>query len=346
MVVGMVHVPINTVLAAGDTHRAALGLPSPSRRDWEAVRAFDEVEGQGRAKGSWARDFPSLALAEKTIDELREGVRELSFYRFLEDRMLLEAEILVEHGVSSLLLENVGAPYFVRSEQPLVVYGVLLSLAKALRQAHPVRPVGIQCLAFADNLAMDIAVRCALSFVRAESALFSGLRPEGLSPNQGNLARLYVARAMIAATLDVAIDPPEVFVDIRKKHTVFQTALETVETWLENVLFQKLEGIIVTGRSTGVPVDEGDLRAARVAVDRVRSETRRVFGCPWEPLLLVGSGVSVDNLEACGRHADGLIVGSSLKRNGYWECPLDPERVRQFMDAWHRSTKGVTHGST
>ena len=49
----------------------------------------------------------------------------------------------------------------------------------------------------------------------------------------------------------------------------------------------------------------------------------------------VGSGVSQANIDLCNRYADVVIVGSSLKRNGYWENPVDEERVKQFMEVWH-----------
>jgi hypothetical protein len=37
--------------------------------------------------------------------------------------------------------------------------------------------------------------------------------------------------------------------------------------------------------------------------------------------------------------ADGVIVGSSLKQDGYTWNPVDPDRVRLFMDRVHESRK-------
>ena len=49
--------------------------------------------------------------------------------------------------------------------------------------------------------------------------------------------------------------------------------------------------------------------------------------------LLVGSGVTATNVASVLRHADGVIVASSLKVDGVWWNPVDPERARAFVEA-------------
>ena len=49
--------------------------------------------------------------------------------------------------------------------------------------------------------------------------------------------------------------------------------------------------------------------------------------------LLVGSGVTAANVAAVLRQADGVIVASSLKVDGVWWNPVDPERARAFIKA-------------
>ena len=168
----------------------------------------------------------------------------------------------------------------------------------------------------------------------ARAPLFEGVRPEGRTPNAGNLAKLYMMRNSLMTQLEKQGAGPQVFVDIQKKHTVFIAALDSLDLWLDNILFQKLEGIVVTGKATGQPVDEDDLRLTRTAIEKAKAESEAVIGMAWSPQLIVGSGVSVDNIGMCKRYADAVIVGSSFKKNGFWECPLDEERVKAFMDAW------------
>jgi len=126
-----------------------------------------------------------------------------------------------------------------------------------------------------------------------------------------------------------------VYVDLHKKHTVFADSLNSLDLWLENILFQKIEGVVITGKATGQPVEENDLRRTRDAIEKAKAQSQAAVGMAWCPLLVIGSGASVDNISVCKRYADAVIVGSSLKKNGYWECPVEEYRVQRFMEAWN-----------
>ena len=322
--IGMLYIPINTILSAPPTWREALCLPAASTSDWNLFRRLRNLLTEvSKAKRS-ERD-------SKYLDE----VRRLSFFSFLEQRMIDETAIYQEHGVDSLMIENAAAPYFIREQQPSVIYWVMRELAECLRSAHPNAKIGIQVLAFSDDCALEIACRCRLDFIRCESALFEGVRPEGRTPNAGNLAKLYMTRNMLMAQLGKNGPGPQVYVDVQKKHTVFMPGLDSLDVWLENILFQKLEGVIVTGLATGCPVEEKDLQQARDAIEKFKESSAAAVRSAWARPLIVGSGVSVENLAMCKRYADAVIVGSSLKKGGYWECALDAERVKLFAEAWH-----------
>ncbi len=49
---------------------------------------------------------------------------------------------------------------------------------------------------------------------------------------------------------------------------------------------------------------------------------------------LVGSGLTAANLERYFELADAFIVGSSLRRDGRWTNPPDPERVERMVAAF------------
>ena len=48
--------------------------------------------------------------------------------------------------------------------------------------------------------------------------------------------------------------------------------------------------------------------------------------------VLVASGVTADSVAATLDVADGIIVGTWLKCDGYIYGAVDPERARRFMD--------------
>ena len=79
------------------------------------------------------------------------------------------------------------------------------------------------------------------------------------------------------------------------------------------------DGLVVTGTATGRPVPLDDLRRVKTAV-------------PDAPLY-AGSGVTAESVAEVLRVADGVIVGTALKRDGVTAAPTDPGRVRAFAAA-------------
>jgi predicted TIM-barrel enzyme len=68
---------------------------------------------------------------------------------------------------------------------------------------------------------------------------------------------------------------------------------------------------------------EPDLAAVREAVEAVRGEVP----------VLVNTGAKSANIRDFLTVADGAIVGSDLKVDGYTWNPVDPGRVKRFMRA-------------
>ena len=81
------------------------------------------------------------------------------------------------------------------------------------------------------------------------------------------------------------------------------------------------DALIVTGPVTGRAADSDDVKTVREAVP--------------DRLLLVGSGVAAGNAGTLLRHADGAIVGTSLKEDGVVANPIDAARARRMAEAIH-----------
>ena len=71
--------------------------------------------------------------------------------------------------------------------------------------------------------------------------------------------------------------------------------------------------------------------AARYGADPADVERVRA-ACPHAKILL-GSGVNLQNVKDFLRIADGVIVGSSLKRDGKLANPVDARRVAALVKA-------------
>ena len=88
------------------------------------------------------------------------------------------------------------------------------------------------------------------------------------------------------------------------------------------------DAILIAGPMAGAEPDFALVAEARVAVG------------PDVPVLL-NTGARVDNIAKFLSVADGVIVGSSLKEEGDTWNPVDPSRVRAFMDEVRNIRKGL-----
>jgi hypothetical protein len=79
------------------------------------------------------------------------------------------------------------------------------------------------------------------------------------------------------------------------------------------------DALIVSGAGTGLATDLADVERVR----RTAPNTK----------ILLGSGVTLENVRDFLPTADGFIVGSSLKLNGRLSNPVDPKRVASLARA-------------
>jgi membrane complex biogenesis BtpA family protein len=159
------------------------------------------------------------------------------------------------------------------------------------------------------SLAVAVAAGC--EFIRAEGWTHAHISDKGVATaSAGDVIRY---RYHIGAS-DVAI-----FADVRKKHASHAiTADLTMEELVTGMALHRADGVIVTGSTTG---------SAPLA-----DVVRRAQNATTLPVL-VGSGVTLDNLKAFFHCSDGFIVGSAFKEGGVWDAPVSEERVKLFVAA-------------
>jgi membrane complex biogenesis BtpA family protein len=172
-------------------------------------------------------------------------------------------------------------------------------------------PTGVQVLAAANIEAMAVAHAAGLDFIRAEGYAFAHVADEGLI--EASAAELLRYRKHIGA------ERVEVWADIKKKHSAHAiTADISIGEMAAAVEFMRGDAVIVTGSVTGEPPSATDLRDAKAHSSL--------------PVLL-GSGLSPDNIADYYALADGFIVGSSFKTDGHWTNGVEIVRVQRLMDA-------------
>ncbi|MBN2450741.1 MAG: BtpA/SgcQ family protein [Lentisphaeria bacterium] len=223
-----------------------------------------------------------------------------------------EAAVYRDCGVHTVLIENMHDVPYVRRVGPETV-------AVMTRAVCEVRGlglcVGVQVLAGANREAVAVAAAGGAAFVRVEGYVYAHVADEGLlEACAGELLRY---RRQIGA------EGVAVLADIKKKHCAHAiTADVDLGETARTAAFFRADGVIVSGRHTGEAADPREV-----------AEVRRTVTCP----VLVGSGVTPENVAEYLRHADGLIVGSWVKVEGHWSGALCRERVRRLVSAFEKA---------
>jgi membrane complex biogenesis BtpA family protein len=222
-----------------------------------------------------------------------------------------EAEIYAGAGFTGIMIENTrDRPYLQRTAGPEIIAAMAVVGAE-IRRAVPL-PLGVQVLAGANTASIAVAQACGACFVRVEGFVFAHVADEGLfSADAGPLLRYRRA---------IGAEHIKVFADVKKKHSAHAiTADVDIAETARAAEFFLVDGVVVTGVSTGQATDPGEVEAVRRAV-----------GVP----TLVGSGVTPDTIKEYPG-ADALIVGSWVKQGGLWSNPLDRERVKLFSQRFN-----------
>jgi hypothetical protein len=230
----------------------------------------------------------------------------------LIDAAVAEARILRDAGFHGVMIENMhDRPYLGGSARPETVAAMAVIGREVRRQVA--LPLGVQVLAAANQEALAVALAAGASFIRAEAFVFAHVADEGLL--QAGAGELLRYRRALGA------EGVRVFADVKKKHSAHALTADVslVET-AQAAEFFLADGVIVTGAATGRETDPDEVTAVSDAV-----------GIP----TLVGSGITAGNLARFAR-ADGIIVGSFLKRDGLWSSPMDTARVAAMAEAFAR----------
>ena len=219
-----------------------------------------------------------------------------------------EAKLLAEAGFDGIMIENMhDIPYLNREVGPEIT-AMMTAVAVAIKREVDL-PMGVQVLAGANQEALAVALAAGLQWIRAEGFVFGHTGDEGYMDAQAGTLLRY--RRMIRA------EKVQVWTDIKKKHSSHAVTGDVgiVET-AKAASFFASQGLVITGASTGTEADAEELAAVKYAVDLP---------------VIIGSGITVNNLERYWGLADAFIVGSSLKEEGDWRKPMDPMRCRALM---------------
>jgi membrane complex biogenesis BtpA family protein len=226
----------------------------------------------------------------------------------LIDRACRDAEVAQAAGADGVLVENYGDAPFFKDCVPPVTIAAMATIVTHVRQAVTI-PVGLNVLRNDARAALSIAAATGGSFIRVNVHCGARVTDQGII--EGRAAETLRLRRDLGA--NVAI-----LADVAVKHSAPLGPEQLGQSARDTAYRGHADALIVTGNTTGAPVDLDALHAVKQAV-------------PDRPLYL-GSGVTEDNVAALLTQADGVIVGTAVKVGGITENPLDPDRTRRLLD--------------
>jgi membrane complex biogenesis BtpA family protein len=238
-------------------------------------------------------------------------------------RAVGEAAAMEKAGFGGTIVENYGdLPFYGEDVGPETVAAMAL-VVRAVREAVEI-PVGVNVLRNDARAALAIGGVCGAAFVRVNVLVGAFVTSEGII--EGRPAEVLRLRGALAPGCLV-------FADIMVKHgaplantTISEEALDAAERGMADC-------IIVTGARTGRPPSAGEIEEARAAL---AGGTRQVP-------LLVGSGAGPDNLADLMELADGVIVGSYMRKGGVAGAELDMERTAEISGLLEKYTGKAGH---
>src|SRR6266481_2742704 len=224
---------------------------------------------------------------------------------------LSDLQAYTEAGVDAIILENSHDLPYIKPPLPARAVELMKQLAREVRNRFE-GPIGIQMLEAANETALEIACEADLDFVRVEGYVFAHVGGAGLI--EGCAGKLLRRRK------ELRCEQIKIFGDVKKKHCSHALTgdLDIVDE-IKQAEFFLVDGVIVTGARTTEPPNLAVLR-----------RVKRHAGVP----VLIGSGLTPQNLKAYFPLADGFIVGSTFREGGQFLGALDPQRLAAFMKVY------------
>ena len=227
------------------------------------------------------------------------------------ERAHREAALLAKAGYDGLIVENYGDLPFLRDKVGPETVASMAIIVREIGGSLQI-PVGVNVLRNDYGAALALAGVCGCEFVRINVLVGVYATSEGLiQGHPGDVMRL--RRQLAPDTM--------IFADVLVKHAQPLAATDIGAAALEVVGRGGADCLIVTGPRTGAAPREEDLHKVK---DRLRN------GASTLPVL-VGSGVTPDNMEDLLGLSDGMIVGSYIRKHGRAGEEVDFDRAQEIV---------------
>lgn len=218
---------------------------------------------------------------------------------------LTEAQRFEQAGFNAIIIENYHDIPFYPDNVAKITVASMAAITQLLKQ-HINIPLGINVLRNDAEASLAIAVATNAAFIRVN------VHMQPMVTEQGLLSGLSHETCRLRANLGAQV---LILADAQVKHSaplVDRSFADELRDLSERGM---ADAIILSGARTGLSVDLKLLQMAR-----------RYTDLP----LIIGSGITPENLNTLLPHADGFIVGTCLK-NHIKDMATDPHCIAKFQ---------------
>jgi membrane complex biogenesis BtpA family protein len=216
------------------------------------------------------------------------------------------AKVIQQAGFSSLMIQNVGdEPVHLQASQETIAY--MSIIGREVKKAIDI-PMGICLLDHDGKAPIAIAKACGADYVRIKTYVGTMVKMTG------TLNGCYYEAARYRR--DIRAENIDIFADIfdREGYPIGATNLEEMAHFA--VYSCMADGLIITGRSTAQTIE---------MVNSVKKENVSI---------LIGGGVSVQNIGQLSRISNGYIIGTCLKTDPADDfSSISGDKCKEFIDA-------------
>lgn len=223
----------------------------------------------------------------------------------IAQRALEEAGVLIQCGVKSIILQNMGdMPIRQQSAPESIAY--LAVIGNEIRRNFPQISLGI--LVNWDGAAsLAVADAVGAEFVRVEH-LYTGAEVTSAGLLQAQCCEITALRRKLNSGVPV-------YADLWETHGIPLCPQPLEEAAWQCVHEAFADGLFLSGRS------------AAESVEMAKRVRRKIPGTP----LFLGGGATGENVRELLAYYDAVCVATWIK-NGDMSNPVDPERTRYFVE--------------
>jgi len=218
-----------------------------------------------------------------------------------------EAKDLYDNGIRSIMVQNVNdSPSYNEASVPTVAYmSVVLNEIKKV--IGPDCKLGISILRNATPACIAIASAVGLDFVRAKVYVGEMMKMER---EFGNMNECLEMKKTCNCDVDI-------YADIHDRNGVPIGGT----TLLQDC------GFALRGGAKALIISDSSYQETIELIKQVKTKFPKAE-------VIVGGGANFENIGELMAVADGVIIASSLKVDGKISNPIDPERTKQFIEAF------------